>query len=94
MSVLDIHATSELSVTRELRALMQGGVVLRGVDDYVRTRKIWNGAAETQPALIALCETTEDVQAARTSLDVARAPRTGEGQGLDLRCYVFACLLN
>ena len=54
----------KLTATRELRAIMQGRVVSRGDDDYPRTRKIWNKAAETQPALFAACETSTDVQAA------------------------------
>ena len=54
----------KLTATRELRAIMQGRVVSRGDDDYPRTRKIWNKAAETQPALFAVCETSTDVQAA------------------------------
>ena len=52
----------ELTATRELHAMMQGRVVSRGDDDYPRTRKIWNGAAENQPALFAVCETSADVQ--------------------------------
>ena len=64
MRVFDIHTTSELTAAHELRALMQGSVVLRGDHDYPRARKIWNGAVENQPALFALCETPADVQAA------------------------------
>jgi hypothetical protein len=52
----------KLTATRELHAMMQGRVVSRGDDDYPRTRKIWNGAAENQPALFAVCETSADVQ--------------------------------
>jgi FAD/FMN-containing dehydrogenase len=65
----------ELTATRELRAMMQGKVVSRGDDDYSRTRKIWNGAAENQPALFAGCETCADVQA---------AVRTARQHGLSL----------
>ena len=65
----------ELTATRELRAMMQGKVVSRGDDDYPRTRKIWNGAAENQPALFAVCETSADVQA---------AVRTARQHGLSL----------
>jgi FAD/FMN-containing dehydrogenase len=38
--------------------------VLRGDDEYARTRQIWNGAVENQAALFAVCETSVDVQAA------------------------------
>jgi FAD/FMN-containing dehydrogenase len=58
------HTASELTVARELRAMMPGRVVLRGDDDYARTRQIWNGAVEKQPALMAVCETSADVQVA------------------------------
>jgi FAD/FMN-containing dehydrogenase len=75
MSVFDIHTTSELSAARELRAMMQGRVVLRGDDDYPRARKIWNAAVEKQPALLAVCETSADVQA---------AVRVARGHGLPL----------
>ena len=64
MSVTSINTTSELSAARELRSMMQGRVVLRGDDDYARTRQIWNGAVESQPALFAVCETSADVEAA------------------------------
>jgi FAD/FMN-containing dehydrogenase len=64
MSATSTHTTSELAAARELRAMMQGRVVLRGDDDYALTRKIWNGAVENQPALFAVCETSADVQAA------------------------------
>jgi FAD/FMN-containing dehydrogenase len=58
------HTASELTVARELRARMPGRVALRGDGDYARTRQIWNGAVENQPALIAICETSADVQVA------------------------------
>jgi FAD/FMN-containing dehydrogenase len=54
----------KLTATRELHAMMQGRVVSRGDDDYPRTRRVWNGAVENQPALFAVCETSADVQAA------------------------------
>jgi hypothetical protein len=64
VSVTNIHTGSGLDAARQLRSLMKGRVVLRDDDDYARTRKIWNGAVEHQPALIAVCETSDDVQAA------------------------------
>ena len=63
MSVTNINAGSGVDAAHELRAAMQGRVVLRGDDDYAQTRRIWNGAVEHQPALIAVCETPADVQA-------------------------------
>jgi hypothetical protein len=64
MAVTNINFASDLAAAQELRATMQGKVVLRGDDDYSRTRQIWNRAVENQPALIAVCETSADVQAA------------------------------
>jgi FAD/FMN-containing dehydrogenase len=69
VSVTNIHTGSELDAARQLRGVMQGRIVLQGDDDYAQTRQIWNGAVEHQPALIAVCETTADVQSAvRTAL--------------------------
>src|SRR5262249_14203416 len=42
----------------------QGRVVSQGDDGYVQTRQVWNGAVRHQPALFAVCATSEDVQAA------------------------------
>jgi FAD/FMN-containing dehydrogenase len=83
MSVTVIRTNSELTAAGELRAMMQGRVVLRGDNDYPRARKIWNGAVEDQPALCAVCETSADVQAA---LRVARRhglPLSVRGGGHD-----------
>src|SRR5215467_5656474 len=83
MSVFDIHTTSELTAAHELRALMQGSVVLRGDDDYPRARKIWNRAVENQPALFAVCETTADVQAAVRVASRHGLPLSVRGGGHD-----------
>ena len=64
MRLANLHTASELTAAHELRATLQGRVVLRGDDDYARTRKVWNGVVDTQPALFAVCETSADVQAA------------------------------
>ena len=83
MSVTDIHTTSELTAARELSTTMQGRVVLRGDDDYARTRRIWNGAVEKQPALIAVCETSADVQAAVRVARRYNLPLSVRGGGHD-----------
>jgi FAD/FMN-containing dehydrogenase len=64
MSVMSKSINSDSAAERELRTKMQGRVVSWSEDDYVRTRRIWNGAVENQPALFAACETSADVQAA------------------------------
>src|SRR4029077_4672839 len=63
------NAQSVSAAASDLRALMQGKVLLPGDDGYANTRQIWNGAVEHRPALFALCETVEDVQ---TAVRVAR----------------------
>jgi FAD/FMN-containing dehydrogenase len=78
---MNIHATSKLAVTRELRAKMQGRVVSWGDDDYTRTRRVWNGAVENQPALFAVCETSADVQAAVRSARQHELPLSVRGGG-------------
>ena len=53
-----------LPVAGDLRAVMAGKVVMAGQDAYAGVRQIWNSAVDHQPAVFALCETAEDVQAA------------------------------
>jgi hypothetical protein len=83
MSVAETHTNSVLSATRELRTMMRGRVVLRGDGDYIRTRQIWNRAVEKQPALFAVCETSEDVQAAVRSAQRYNLPLSVRGGGHD-----------
>jgi hypothetical protein len=52
-----------LSVADDLRAVMAEKVVMAGEDAYAGVRQIWNGAVDHQPAVFALCETAEDMQA-------------------------------
>ena len=70
-------------MARELRAVMQGRVVLPGDDDCAQTRQIWNGAVQHQPALIAVCETSDDVQAAVRSARQHDLPLSVRGGGHD-----------
>src|SRR5215469_18221520 len=83
MSVTNIRTTSELTTVRELRAMMQGRVVSRGDDEYARTRQIWNRAVENQPALLAVCETSADVQAAVRVARRYNLPLSVRGGGHD-----------
>src|SRR5262249_17483782 len=80
---MNIHETSKLAATRELRAKMQGRVVSWGDDDYAGTRRVWNGAVENQPALFAVCETSADVQAAMRSARQYGFPLSVRGGGHD-----------
>ena len=57
--------------------------MLRGDDDYAQTRQIWNGAVEHQPALIAVCETPADVQAAMRTARQHELPLSVRGGGHD-----------
>jgi FAD/FMN-containing dehydrogenase len=83
VSITNIHTGSELDAAQQLRAEMQGRVVLRGDDDYAQTRQIWNGAVEHQPALIAVCETPADVQAAVRTARQHDLPLSVRGGGHD-----------
>src|SRR5215469_2590436 len=83
MGVTNLHSASELTAVRELRAAMQGRVVLRGDDEYAETRQIWNGAVQHQPALFAVCETSSDVQAAVQSAREYGFPSSVRGGGHD-----------
>ncbi len=82
----------------DLRILMQGTVVLPEPDRiskpngsavlardsaFDRAREIWNGAVARLPALIALCETPEDVQAAVRVARKHMLPLSVRGGGHD-----------
>jgi FAD/FMN-containing dehydrogenase len=83
MSVTEMGTSSAVSAARELRTVMQGRVVLHGDDDYARTRQIWNRAVESQPALLAICETSVDVQAAVRAARRYKLPLSVRGGGHD-----------
>jgi FAD/FMN-containing dehydrogenase len=83
VNVTNIHTRSELDAVQQLRAVMQGRVVLPGDDDYAQTRQIWNGAVEHQPALIAVCETPADVQRAVRTARQHDLPLSVRGGGHD-----------
>jgi len=67
----------------ELRAAMQGTVVLPGDEAYAAARSIWNGAVDHQPALLAICETPEDVEVAVRIAQAHRLPLSVRGGGHD-----------
>jgi len=48
----------------DLRAAMEGRVVLPGDEAYPSVRQIWDGAVTYRPAMFALCEHVRDVRAA------------------------------
>ena len=76
-------AFNELPVAHDLREVMGERVVVAGGDDYDGVRQIWNGAVDHRPALFALCETVEDVQA---GIQIARThdlPLSVRGGGHD-----------
>src|ERR1700756_5073380 len=83
MRVISKSANSESVAARELRNTMWGQVVSWGDDDYGRTRQIWNRAVESQPALLVLCETSADVQAAVRSAVRHAIPLSVRGGGHD-----------
>jgi hypothetical protein len=67
----------------DLRQVMPGKVAMPGDVTYAGARQIWNGAVKHQPALIALCETDSDVQAALRVARAHRLPLSVRGGGHD-----------
>ena len=49
MSVSNISNIVKSTAAHELRAKMQGRVVVRGDEAYLQTRQIWNGAVQQKP---------------------------------------------
>jgi hypothetical protein len=74
-------AASGIHAAHDLRAVMQGQVLLPADAQYAGKRQVWNGAGTRLPALFAKCETSLEVRAgqahalavwARRSLRVGR----------------------
>jgi FAD binding domain/Berberine and berberine like len=70
-------------VAHGLRAKMQGRVIARGDEDYETARKVWNGAVDHRPLVIAFCESAEDVQAAVRTARAHNMPVSVRGGGHD-----------
>ncbi len=49
---------------RDLRTRFRGALLCRGEEGYEEARRVWNGAVDRRPALIARCAGTDDVAAA------------------------------
>ena len=64
MNSENIVSWTGLIVGQKLRGTLQGQVVLPGDENYPAAKALWNGAIDHHPALIARCETREDVQSA------------------------------
>jgi FAD/FMN-containing dehydrogenase len=76
-----VHSAN--AAARDLRAAMQGTVVLPSDAAYANTTAVWNSAVDHQPALIALCKTVEDVQQAILAARAHRLPLSVRGGGHD-----------
>jgi len=61
LEVLDRHDPAGLAAFRDA---FLGEIILPGDADYDRVRKVWNGAVDRRPSIIARCNGTEDVIAA------------------------------
>jgi FAD/FMN-containing dehydrogenase len=71
------------AAAHDLRAEMQGKVVLPGEEAYASVRQIWNGAVTYRPAMFALCEHVRDVQAAVRVARALNLPPSVRGGGHD-----------
>jgi len=69
------------AAAKDLRAVMRGRVVQPGDEAYDNVRRTWNGAVDHRPALVAICQSTEDVQAAVRAARAHRLPLSVRGGG-------------
>jgi FAD/FMN-containing dehydrogenase len=60
----DADATLKGAATEVLKPRLRGGLLFAGDEGYDEARRIWNGAIDKKPALIARCAGTADVMAA------------------------------
>jgi FAD/FMN-containing dehydrogenase len=64
-----------------LRSAMRGEVVVPGDGVYPQPGEIWNAPVAHEPALIAVCETTDDIRAAMREASENRLPLSVHGGG-------------
>src|SRR5262245_24746944 len=67
-----------------LKKNLRGNVVLPDDEGYATARQVWNCAVDHRPALIAFCETVEDVQAAVLAARAQNLPISVRGTGYDV----------
>jgi FAD/FMN-containing dehydrogenase len=71
------------AAAHDLRAALQGRVILLGEEAYASARQIWEGTVTNQPAMFALCEHVADVQAAVRVARDHNLPLSVRGGGHD-----------
>ncbi len=69
ISLDGVEIELERAAIKELGDAMTGPVLLSGHPDYDGARKVWNGMHDKHPALIARCQSTDDI---RRAVDFAR----------------------
>jgi FAD/FMN-containing dehydrogenase len=79
----DDPALRGAAAAQTLRSEMTGNAFLPGDDGYDAACRIWNGAVTARPALVAICETRHDVQAAVRAAGAYRLPLSVRGGGHD-----------
>ncbi len=72
---------------RELRSRFRGSLLRPGEEGYDEARRVWNGAFDRRPALIARCAGTDDVQAAVRFARVHDLPVAVRGGGHSVLGY-------
>jgi FAD/FMN-containing dehydrogenase len=83
MTVMSMAALSGLAAAHDLRRVMQGKLALPGDAAYSRGRRLFNGAVDRHPAVIAICETMEDARAALRAGRAHNLPLSVRGGGHD-----------
>ena len=86
ITILETLASESLiepSIAEELRTALSGSVVLPSDESYGATRRVWNGAVQHRPAMIAFCESTADVQGAVRAARRHGLPLSVRGGGHD-----------
>jgi FAD/FMN-containing dehydrogenase len=83
MAMKSFDQSRQLAV-RTLRNLVHGDVVLPDDEHYATARQVWNCAVDHHPAMIAFCETAEDVEAALHTARAYDLPISVRGAGYDV----------
>jgi FAD/FMN-containing dehydrogenase len=80
---VSVELDSEIAAVKlgDLRSRFRGALIRPGEEAYTETRRVWNGAIDRRPALIARCTDADDVVTALRFARERELPISVRGSG-------------
>ena len=88
--ITEIAATVGVGAIRELRSRFRGALIKPGDEAYGETRRVWNGAIDRRPALIARCVDSDDVATVLRFAREQELPISVRGNGYGVTGHAVA----